>query len=209
MEMNKNAIHLYADHRISFERMILLLKSYDYSEIQITNFLIKGDDTYLFEDLMNEFDYIRDKNIIGFRKVSCNIKALHDEAIKCTKAYRKEEIYDTIFVYNDFQRESSTSVKNYNIKLPANGQELFEWADLLQNCMAAYSYFIQYGMTTIYGFFKNEILIFAVEVKDGKLIEASGKNNRLLNIEEQHILDAWVNKFFPRKQTIKEIYLIQ
>lgn len=194
---SKSTMYLFARYRMRFEEVIAILKSYNYTENQITHFLGKTDYDYMFEDLMVELDYIREKKILDFRKVSCNIKALHDEAIRCTKGYRRKDLNDTKFVYKESQIELCTSVEGYNIKLPNNALELFEWADNLHNCMASYSGLIKQNSTLIYGFFKNEILTFAVEIRQGELIQASTKYNKELSVDENIILDIWLKKFSP------------
>lgn len=195
--LSKSTMYFFARYRMRFEEVIALLKSYNYTENQITHFLGKIDHDYMFEDLMVELDYIRENKILDFRKVPCNIKALHDEAIRCTKGYRRKNLNETKLEYTESQIEPCTLVKDYNIKLPNNNLELFDWADNLHNCMASYSDMIRQSLTLIYGFFKNEILIFAVEIKQGELIQASAKYNRGLNVDEKNVLDTWLQKFFP------------
>ncbi len=197
--LTKSTMYLFARYRMRFEEVITILKSYNYTEKQITHFLGKTEYDYMFEDLMVELDYIREKKILDFRKVSCNIKALHDEAIRCTKGSRKKDLNDTKFVYKESQIELCTSVEAYNVKLPNNALELFDWADNLHNCMASYSGLIKQNLTLIYGFFKNKILIFAVEIRRGELIQASTKYNKELSVDENIILDIWLKKFFSDK----------
>jgi hypothetical protein len=52
----------------------------------------------------------------------------------------------------------------------------------------------------IYGFFKDEKLIFAVEISqfDYSIRQARGKYNIKLNSQEKEVLDEWYEMFFSK-----------
>ena len=72
-----------------------------------------------------------------------------------------------------------------------NNYELFAWSDILENCLASYEYFIELQKTTVYGFFIKNKLIFAVEICDGKIIQAYRKYNQPLDSFENKVLNLW------------------
>ena len=104
-------------------------------------------------------------------------------------------------------------------------QELYEWSNelhnclsiyyksiqkrettiygiFLENCLASYEYFIESQSTTVYGFFIKNKLIFAVEIKDGKVIQAYRKFNQPLNSFENKILNTWYSEFMLNQKKL-------
>ena len=142
----------------------------------------------MFFDMVREFDYCKDILFKNFKKQKIGIKELHDEFVKISREKRYKNMYESKLNYKKIKSKACIDIKGYQIKLPQNGKELLQWADILHNCMAGYFDMIQKDETIIYGFFKDSILKFAVEIDDGSLIQASGKYNSQLENEEQEIL---------------------
>ncbi|MEA2017150.1 MAG: PcfJ domain-containing protein [Campylobacterota bacterium] len=150
----------------------------------------------IFFDMVREFEYCKTFINEKFRKTKCELKCLHDEFVKIAKEKRYERIYAKKLYNQKNKTKACIDIKGYKVKLPQNGAEIIEWADTLHNCMAGYFDMIQKNETVIYGFFDNDILQFAVEICEGRLIQASGKYNSTLEPEEQEILDMWMRRFF-------------
>jgi len=93
----------------------------------------------------------------------------------------------------------------YQVKLPKTRKELLDWADELHNCMAGYFKMIQNHETIIYCFFQEGILVFAVEICDNAVVQASGKYNADLTFEQKQVLTKWFEMFQKNKQMIADV----
>lgn len=178
----------------SIHEFVLFLKEY-YSEQQLLRFFssdsFKNNDI-LFADAIEEFN---DNNYLikeNFQKVTCNVKNIHDEFIRCTKIARYNEIYNQELHYPEKILQKCTIYDDYVIKLPKDGKELFTWAEILHNCMASYFENIKNKNSIIYGFFQNDILKFAVEISNNEIIQASGKYNIGLKKDEMEVVEIWL-----------------
>ena len=138
----------------------------------------------------------------NFTKVSCKIEALHDEFVRCAYMKRLKEIENQKLHYTETEIKVCVKQDNYEIKLPHTGQELLYWANELSNCMAGYFGMIDNNLTTIYGFFQEGVLKFAVEVSDNKIVQAQGKYNRDLDFYEKLVLENWFDRFYNGKKTV-------
>ncbi len=190
-----------ADDFVSF---IEFLKQYNYTEKQILNILssdILCDKLYLW-DIIDEVLYIKQHNIQSFKKVSSNVTAIYNEVIKHTIIHRHKLIFKLNLTYDNYQITKCTNIDNYNIKLPSTGKELYDWAKIIQHYLFSYFETINSKNTTIYGFFKNNILEFAVRVSNTTIFQASSKNNSALSVDQQNILDLWYLKHFNSQPEI-------
>jgi len=107
-----------------------------------------------------------------------------------------------VFEYTAKVTEPCIQSDIYTIKLPQTGLELNEWGELLHNCLAGYCNYVMDGGLSIYGFFKEAQLQFAVEVQNDKIIQASSKYNAPLSNEQKSALDAWHQRFFAKDTNI-------
>lgn len=46
--------------------------------------------------------------------------------------------FDTTFEFDDKFLKACTNILDYEIKLPTNGIELYDWSNKLQNCLSGY-----------------------------------------------------------------------
>ncbi len=170
-----------------------------YTEKQILRLFTRDDFSFnisIFRDTINEINYDRHTILSKFKKVPCKVKALHDEFVRCAKEKRYEHMHHRKLRYSKELVKPCKKIDEYEVRLPTTGQELYDWADELGNCMAGYYDYIIKNQTTIYGFFMDHTLAFAVEIIDNELIEASGKYNANLLVGEQDVLVKWYTKFF-------------
>ena len=128
----------------------------------------------------------------------CNIQALHDELVRCSREEGYKDIIDQKLSYSKEDMKPCIEADTYQVKLPKNGKELLDWANKLHNCMAGYFEMIKNHETIIYCFFQENILIFAVEICDYEVVQTSGKYNATLTIEENKILTKWFELFFQK-----------
>jgi hypothetical protein len=87
-------------------------------------------------------------------------------------------------------------IDDYIVKLPHNGAELYTWADVLHNCMASYLSEIENKQTFIYGFFIEDKIVFAVEIRNEQILQAYRSHNRNLMPNEQSVLSQWFEKSY-------------
>jgi DNA-directed RNA polymerase subunit RPC12/RpoP len=182
--------------------LIVFLKKY-YLEKQLLNFFSSEEfssEYYFVNDMIHELLF--EKEIIEdrFKKVSCKVRAIHDELVRCTQEERYKTIKDQRLSYIEEDMKPCIEVDNYHVQIPINGQELFDWADKLHNCMAGYFESIAKHKTIIYCFFQADIIKFAVEVSDGKIVQARGKYNAVLTDNENRVLTKWTKLFFQKKE---------
>ena len=178
-----------------FEGFILFLKKH-YSEANIYNILknkrLTGD--YL-TDTIQEVLFYEENNLNNFVKTKSNIKSIHNILVQANSRQRYKGMYEMKFQYTKEIKQKCIKVDTYDVNLPQNGEELYRYAEQLQNCMAGYAQSIKDNWTTIYIFYKNDKVQFAAEVCENRLIQASTKYNGLLDIEDQLALKTWVKKF--------------
>ncbi len=189
-------------------QVISFLKNF-YLEKQILRLFNRDEFTNnprLFYDLV--WEYNESKNIIqkNFKKVPCSTTALHNEFIRCTKYERYKEIQNKVLIYSKHDLKACKEIDTYSVKLPKNGGELFYWAENLHNCMASYFQRINTEKTIIYGFFKEDSLIFAVEISNRSIVQASAKYNATLSIKEREVMQKWFAlNFLENKQGVEHV----
>ena len=177
---------------------ILFLKAY-YTETQILRFLSSkqlDNRPFLFQDMLNEFVVTKESLSAIFQKVACKPVVLHDEFVRCARIERYKYISQKNLPYSSEKIKPCIWIENYQIRVPLTGQQLFEWAEYLHNCMAGYFDMIVRQETIIYCFFKDKYLEFAVEISDEQIVQASGKYNRELIPEENMIIQRWYKQTF-------------
>ncbi len=185
---------------ISFIRF---LKSH-YTEKQILAFFTNIDILKEQQLLRDTFDeYFKYKELIdeNFVKVRCKCLEIHDEIMRLTRGEHYKEIFSQTLSYSDSRKKACMWIDTYSIKLPHNGKQLYDWAEILPNCLANYFYKKDTKEITVYGFFKEDILVFAASLDDHQIIEARGKHNAGLNAEEEKVLALW---FTIYSQMIKQ-----
>lgn len=175
-------------------QFLLFLKHY-YSEKQIVKLLKELDDDYFFIDTLREFIYIKEQLMTLFTKPKCSLIALHNEMVRCAGIKRYNELSDKQIYYNLGQEKACTHVMGYKIKLPSSGEELYMWAQELHNCLFGYFEMVYDNQTTVYGFFHESRLEFAVEITDQRIRQASTMGNLGLNDLQNEVLITWFHRY--------------
>lgn|GEM_PF-2123349 len=193
--------------KYTYEFIDFLLERY--TQKQVCDYLKKLEDTIRFKfdiyyDTLVEFNYSNSILKKDFKKVKCTPNALHDELVRVSSIKRYSYMFDKKLTYTKKQLEPVASISDYIVKVPQNGAELYMWADMLHNCMASYFNNIQDNKTTIYVFFKDNQIKFAVEIDNQNIVQARGRFNSDLNSEENTILYKWVNEHFTIQDEISK-----
>ncbi len=188
------------------QEFVEFLKKY-YTQKQILTLFASLDFyemAYIFDDMLNEFNTSKEMLKESFHKVACKPVAFHDEFVQCALHKHHKEIYTKTLSYTKIREKPCIEIEGYEVRLPKNGKELVNWAKSLHNCMAGYFYGISNDFSTIYCFFQNEEICFAVEISDGKIIQARGKYNRGLTKEESEIVQKWYERTLINHERTKK-----
>ncbi|BAF73250.1 PcfJ domain-containing protein [Sulfurovum sp. NBC37-1] len=189
----KDEHQLYLHDLIWF---ILFLKNY-YTEKQIAKLLLKAE-----RDLDKWMDTLllakHFKNVIKkvFRKVKPTIRNLHSEIIRCSEYKENKKIQAITFSYKPKYRSACSKINDLEFKLPYTGAELSSWARTLHNCMTGYAYDILSGTTAIYGIFRGNEIVYAVEIYREVTEQSSGKYNKEVPNKDKLLIDAWFREWF-------------
>ncbi len=182
-------------------QIILFLKKY-YSEVQLLKLFSSKEfksNKYLFRDAVSEFIHNIDVVTKNYKKVPCRVESIHDEFVRCSREERYAYMKSQKLAYTKSVMSSCIETNGYEVKVPKSGEELFNWAEKLHNCMSGYFDMIKNKETMIYGFFKDNILKFAVEISDNEVVQASRKYNEDLTTQEKQVLVKWFNIFFSQE----------
>ena len=171
-----------------------------YTQKQVASLFLKKNMDSLFPDLFrmgidlykNQRDYL----IENFHKVSCNIKSIHDELVRLYNLNRnlyKPYFYKN-FSYSDEDYKFEIEINDLKVRLPNNVKELSTWACLLKNCMASYSFDIEENKSRIYGIFRDDEILYALEKRGNLIVQFLAKYNKPIPFEDKiPVLDEFKN----------------
>jgi hypothetical protein len=97
-----------------------------------------------------------------------------------------------------------TQSQSLSLFKPVNGNfdelmELYTWSNKLQNCLSGYWKPILEKRTIVYGFFIDNEIKFAVEIKNNKIVQSKSKYNQDLQIREISLVIGWFTEYFEEK----------
>jgi hypothetical protein len=168
-----------------------------YSQKAITEFFLHMKSGYYLRDTVQMFygeaaDFIREH----FHKVPLKINRLHDEFIRVGRL-RKSALKDKkIFDYHENDLKAETMKDEFEYRLPATTHILQQWSYDLHNCMYGYSAAIHQSRSVIYGVFKEEKLLYAVEIRNNRIVQALGKYNKHIERKDKALIDAWFREVY-------------
>ena len=149
------------------------------------------DSVSMFYEIANDAD-----NLILSK---CNKGNIHHDIIQYHQMLMNKIDFDTTFEFDDKFLKACTNILDYEIKLPTNGIELYDWSNKLQNCLSGYCRIIKEKQTIVYGFFKDNIIKFAVEIQDNKIFQSKSKYNQDLQDKEMSLVNGWFKEHFEEK----------
>jgi hypothetical protein len=181
---------------------ILFLKGH-YTEKQIGKLFIKDmQDVKEYKSRINNWiDTLRmlqRVNIFNalkkhFIKTKLTTKKLHDEILRVSHIVTYELDSKEIFDYDKKYLSACSIYEELEFKLPSTVKELSLWAKSLHNCMFGYSRKIHQQSSIIYGVFRAEELLYAVELRNLKIIQAKAVSNSVVPSEDIKIINNWLN----------------
>jgi len=184
----------------SHMKLIDFLKE-SYSEKQIVQMFenTNGDPSY-WEDSVQMFNNRFDVEQISenFEHPRANVREIHDELIRCR--YLVEKCYKTVaFKYDKVQLKPCGAWQNFQIVLPQTSDDLYLWAKQLHNCLYGYIDLIYDHKTTIYGVKESNVLMYAIEIRNGSLVQMKGGYNAEPNRDVKKSLNEWYQYYFANK----------
>jgi len=150
----------------------------------------------VFQDILNQYKIIKYDLKKEYKKAKCTPRGIHDEFVRILNKNKYKHLQNKTLTYEQKQYDALIKIEEYEVKLPNNGAELYEWADTLHNCMASYLDMIKGGKTIIYGFFKDNKIEFAVEIKNDTIIQAYRSYSRDLVLEQSVLLNDWFGSVY-------------
>ena len=123
-----------------------------------------------------------------------NLQTLHDNVAGIVNLYLMKEKSKNVLKDFDYPQEYLTLESNYKglqFKLVKNPKQLYEWANILHNCLSRYVDNISQNMTTIIGVYVNDTIAYALEIKQHRLMQVKAKYNKSIPNYDNTIVHEW------------------
>ena len=196
-----NTFFAFLLSRVNERKIVFLLKQYAEEEswwlmdtVQLLDAIISNGTHNTIEEHIHAIPKVKKYSCMGIH----NLLSTHLQKIISNKNNQLVFEYTTKVVARCIQSDI------YEIRLPQTGLELNEWGELLHNCLSGYCNRVMDGESSIYGFFQETHLRFAVEIRNDKIIQSSTKYNSPLSNEQKSVLDAWYQRFFTKDQSLQK-----
>ena len=188
----------YSYYLISFLEFL----SSKFTDKQIEKLFISYEKEELFWliDTVSIFSEVIDY-LDEFQITKCKVENLHDDMIRFHQIVLNKHLRDVKFDYEDKFLNACVNIEDYQIKLPPDGIELYNWSNKLQNCLSGYWKPILEKKTIVYGFFIDNEIKFAVEIKNNKIVQSKSKYNKDLQNKEMSLVLSWFNEYFLKQKT--------
>jgi len=168
------------------------LKNY-YNKFEIADFIRDmTSNMLLFEDIYNMFDNTNRVVYRYFTRVKISLVNIHDEFVKIHHLNHVSSSYTFSYEKNDLQ--ACIQIDSLEYRLPRSGKELSEWSIQLKNCLFSYADKIYMKQSIVYGVFKNNEINYAIEISNGRIIQALGYLNKKINQVDKSYIDEWFEK---------------
>ncbi len=176
-----------------------------YSQKQIEKLIndFSLNDVYSFFDTLEMFSQFEDEMMQMIDKVKPECYVFHNAIVDYHRLVVAQKLFRTSFEYSVPQKRGCVIKEPYSIQLPQNGLELYEWSMALQNCLSGYGELIKDNQTTVYGFFKDNVLHIAVEINNNQIIQASSKYNQKISREDENLITTWFDEYILQKSKIE------
>jgi len=203
--------HIFTDETfvVAIE-FIQFLKRY-YTEKQIVKLFVEDmQDIKAYKNRLNNWrDTLRmlqTRNAFNsleehFSKVKLTTKKLHDEIVRVFHIVSYELDAKESFEYDEIYLSACSTYKELEFRLPSTVKELSLWAKMLHNCMFGYSRSIHEQRSIIYGVFRAEELLYAVELNGFRIVQAKAVSNNTIPAEDMSIINGWKNNSLIITQT--------
>ena len=130
----------------------------------------------------------------------CHYIKLHEAAYHYDQHMMYQNLLNVTFLYDEEALKACIHTPTLCVKMPMTGIELYQWGEDLHNCLAGYDEFILNNTSLIYGFFDQEELLFAVEIRKKKIVQAKAKYNCNLSSKDMDFLTQWYDNYVVIKK---------
>jgi len=129
----------------------------------------------------------------NIQRQKAHVKLIHDELVRVQNYYIKPSDHDFLkpFEYSQYYLEAEGAYNGLYFKLPDSPEILQAWSQDLHNCMFSYRNSIADGRLVIYGVYKYNKLIYALELKGDKIHQAKANHNEAIPKHDRYIIDEW------------------
>jgi hypothetical protein len=128
-----------------------------------------------------------------FQKTKMNAKSLYDELIRINTLTRIKQT-NNIYAYTQAEYLVEISIEHLQFKLVKSTLELYDWGDMLQNCLFGFNERIINKSCLIIGVFIYDVLTYAMEFDGKSILQAYGKYNTEISEEDMTYIEMWVDK---------------
>jgi hypothetical protein len=171
-----------------------LAQAYTQRQIELLINDFSKNNVYLFFDTLEMFSQFEDGMLQEIEKVKPKCYEFHDAVVRYHRIAVAQKLLHTSFEYSIQQKRGCVKKEPYSVQLPQNGRELYEWSQTLQNCLSGYAKRIKNRDTTVYGFFKDDVLQIAVEINSNQIVQANSKYNQQPSSEDTELINAWFDE---------------
>ena len=195
----------YTNYPMNLYQFIKFLTKY-FSDKQIEKLFISYQESELFwlhDSVSMFYEIANDADNLILSK--CNKGNIHHDIIQYHQMLMNKIDFDTTFEFEDKFLKACVNILDYDIRLPMNGIELYDWSNKLQNCLSGYCRIIKEKETIVYGFFKDNQIKFAVEIKDNKIVQSKSKYNKDIQNSEMNLVSGWFKQHFEGKSLNENI----
>ena len=194
----------YTNYPMNLYQFIKFLTKY-FSDKQIEKLFISYQESELFwlhDSVSMFYEIANDADDLILSK--CKKGNIHHDIIQYHQMLMNKIDFDTTFEFEDKFLKACVNILDYDIRLPMNGIELYDWSNKLQNCLSGYCRIIKEKEAIVYGFFKDNQIKFAVEIKNNKIAQSKSKYNKDIQNSEMNLVSGWFKKYFEEKSLTAE-----
>lgn len=167
-----------------WNRNTLILKCLHFNSYRMKE-LIRTENRYL-HDAALQLRSLSDYGIFpDFTRYS-SIKELHDESSILLRDVRRnhynghsDHSYSCLLSLSLFAQKFNSYFPDYELRFPSDYYELSDWGSYMGNCVLGYSGNIFRGTSNILGMFKDDVLIYNIDINNlSFMTQMMGKYNR-------------------------------
>lgn len=138
--------------------------------------------------------YFQYQLLLEERFITC--KASLDDLLKTfTHLIQNHHVQKMTYYYQAHAVMQEMIVGDLEFRLPCNSHELYQWAQILQNCLLSYMDRIPHH-AVVYGVFKKGHLSYAVELYKNRVIQMSGIQNMEIPPMDTRSIYQWIDQAY-------------
>ena len=197
----KSHIKRLSNHFDLYIFMNYLTTKFEEKQIEKLFIAYEKEDMFWFVDTVAIFSEIVE-NVDELLVNKCKLEDLHNDILRFHQVKLDQINFDITFTYTEQFLKACEKVLDYEVRLPKNGVELYDWSNKLQNCLSGYCRLIRDKKTIVYGFFIDDVIKFAVEIRNNKIEQSKSKYNKDIQDKEMHNVKGWFMKNFNKEYQI-------